>query len=256
MSADIFQVMPNLTVEEYDALRADITDRGVLVPIVRDEHGRIVDGHHRATIAAELGIDCQVEIVSGKTDDELRELAFILNLRRRHLTRTQRRELIETELTARPDDSDRAVGRRIGVDHKTVGVVRREMGGEFPHPEQASRAEAEELTGEIRRRLDEMLAMLMTLGLEALSNRVSPAELVTATTVGIRKMENLGNPVVSGTIVRAIFEPFIDFLILDGDKIAAEVGPPADDPTFLPYTPEEKTALLDSLANAMVVCDD
>lgn len=49
-----FQVMPELTAEEFGALRADIAERGIVVPVVRDQHGRLVDGHHRERIAADL----------------------------------------------------------------------------------------------------------------------------------------------------------------------------------------------------------
>ncbi len=54
MSAPVFQVMPALTAEEREALREDIAERGVIVPVVQDQHGRILDGHHRSEIAAEL----------------------------------------------------------------------------------------------------------------------------------------------------------------------------------------------------------
>jgi hypothetical protein len=45
------------------ALRASIRTHGVLVAVVRDQHGRIIDGHHRERIAAELGVACPVETV-------------------------------------------------------------------------------------------------------------------------------------------------------------------------------------------------
>lgn len=130
-----FQVMPPLSADEYAALRADITERGVLVPVARDQHGRILDGHHRIAIAAALGVDCPTEVHHAAGDDEARDLALTLNLARRHLTREQRRELISAEIQTRPDDSDRAIARRLSCDHKTVGSVRRELSGEIPHPE-------------------------------------------------------------------------------------------------------------------------
>jgi hypothetical protein len=50
------------------------------------------------------------------------------------MTRAQRSKLILRELEARPHDSDRAVARRVGVDHKTVGAVRRTITLKLPHP--------------------------------------------------------------------------------------------------------------------------
>jgi hypothetical protein len=142
-----FQVMPALSAEEYEALRADIAERGVLVPVVVDQHGRVLDGHHRQAIAAELGIDCPVETRVVADDEAAYEVAFTLNLARRHLTREQKRILVAAEIERRPDDSDRAIGRRLGCDHKTVGSVRR---GEVPHPEPMTREEAEAHSERIR----------------------------------------------------------------------------------------------------------
>ncbi|WP_405071565.1 ParB N-terminal domain-containing protein [Kribbella sp. NBC_01510] len=127
-----FQVMPPLSADEYAALKADIAERGVLVAVVIDQDGRTIDGHHRRQICAELGIDYPVEVRKVADDADAREIALTLNVARRHLTREQKRQLIATEIERSPDDSDRAIGRRLGADHKTVGSVRRELSGEFP----------------------------------------------------------------------------------------------------------------------------
>ena len=51
-----YQVMPELSAEDFSVLKADIALRGVLVPVEYDEAGNVLDGHHRKRIAAELGI--------------------------------------------------------------------------------------------------------------------------------------------------------------------------------------------------------
>ena len=48
------------------------------------------------------------------------------NLRRRHLTAEQRRELIGKVLHATPDKSNRQIAETVKVDHKTVAAVRSE----------------------------------------------------------------------------------------------------------------------------------
>jgi ParB-like chromosome segregation protein Spo0J len=131
-----YQVMPPLSAEEYAALRADIAERGVLVPVVRDQHGNLLDGHHRVQVAEELGIDYRVDVVQVHDDGQARTLARTYNLSRRHLSRAQKRQLIADEITANPDRSDRDIGRLFGCDHKTVGSVRRELSGEFPQPDE------------------------------------------------------------------------------------------------------------------------
>jgi ParB-like chromosome segregation protein Spo0J len=128
-----YQVMPPLSDEERAALRADIAERGVLVPVVADQHGNILDGHHRKEIADELGVGYRTDVLTVDGDDEARSLARMYNLARRHLTREQKRQLIAEEITATPGRSDREIGRMMRCDHKTVGSVRRELAGEIPH---------------------------------------------------------------------------------------------------------------------------
>ncbi len=120
----LFQPMPELNPEQFDSLRADIAQHGVLVPIVVDQHGRIIDGHHRAAFAAELGIDCPRKVRPVADDADAWDLAVTLNCARRHLTREQTREVIAAELRRRPADSDRAIARRVGCSHPTVAAVR------------------------------------------------------------------------------------------------------------------------------------
>jgi hypothetical protein len=136
-----YQVMPPLSAEEYAKLRADIAENGVLVPVVKDHHGNLLDGHHRSQVADELGVKYRVDVVTVRDDAHARSLARMYNLARRHLTREQKRQLIADEVTADPVRSDRAIARVIGCDHKTVGSVRREIAGEIPHPESDSPTE-------------------------------------------------------------------------------------------------------------------
>ena len=129
-----YQVMPPLSDEERAALRTDIAERGVLVPIVTDQHGNILDGHHRKEIADELGMSYRTDVVEVSDDDDACSIARMYNLARRHLTQEQKRQLIAQEIRARPSRSDREIARMMRCDHKTVGSVRRELSGEIPQP--------------------------------------------------------------------------------------------------------------------------
>lgn len=119
-----YQVMPPLSADEYEALRADIAEHGVRVPVDVDEHGAVLDGHHRVSIAAQLGVDCPTRIVDGLSEDSKRGHALAVNLARRQLTREQKRDLIAAEIEHRPEDSDRAIARRLQCSPSTVGTVR------------------------------------------------------------------------------------------------------------------------------------
>lgn len=128
MSAAVrYQYMPPLSPEEYAELEESIRTYGVMVPILRDSSGVVIDGHHRLRIAESLGIDCPTEYVDGRSQTELRTLAFELNLNRRHLTRDQRRELVAESIKADPHLSSREHGRRTGVHHSTAESVRQAL---------------------------------------------------------------------------------------------------------------------------------
>jgi ParB-like chromosome segregation protein Spo0J len=144
--------MPSLPEPEYDALKASIAaGYDPARPIVVDENGAVLDGHHRQQVCAELGITPPTVTLPGLTEDQKHDYAMRANLACRHLTQLQKRELIRAELDRGPGRSDREIGRLCGVDHKTVGSVRR---GEIPHsetgPDPEDIALIEELTTQIQ----------------------------------------------------------------------------------------------------------
>lgn len=122
-----YQVMPSLTAEEYANLRDDIAANGVRVPVDVDENGQVLDGHHRALIAAELGIECPRRVLAGLSEDEKVAHAYAVNIQRRSLTREQKRALVAASLKRDPHLSDREHAKRTGVSHPTVADVRDEL---------------------------------------------------------------------------------------------------------------------------------
>ncbi len=126
MTTPPFQPMPPLTSEQYIALEADIAEHGVIVAVVLDQHGRVLDGHNRKRIAERSGIDYPTEIREVDNDADAMSMAVILNCARRHLSGEQKRALIAAELVRCGEDSDRAIARRVGCSPSTVGAVRAE----------------------------------------------------------------------------------------------------------------------------------
>jgi len=247
------QPMPPLSPEQYDALKADIMKNGIRVPVVVDQHGRVLDGHNRRRIADELGIHVPVEIITIASDEAAYDTALSLNCARRHLTREQVRALIGTEISRRPGDSDRAIARRIGCDHKTVGSVR---GGELPHLQVSnldtpamSRDEAEQLTAKIKDSLTAAVTALDSLIYEALSNAIPALEILAALTRRRRDFERNcqpGHNAEAGlAIAEVVFNPRFDYLLDPGT--VDEWRPQWDHPTFLPYTDDEMTSLLNAI---------
>jgi ParB-like chromosome segregation protein Spo0J len=120
-----YQLLPDLAEDEYEALKADIAERGVQVPIERDETGAVLDGHHRLRACEELGITEYPTIIrTGMDEDEKRRHVLALNLDRRHLTREQKRELVARLLVATPEVSNRQIAEQAKVSDHTVADVR------------------------------------------------------------------------------------------------------------------------------------
>jgi len=130
INAEGFQLFPELGDAEYAALKRDIAEHGLLVPIELDETGAVLDGHTRLRAWHELR-DEGVKVpdyprVIRRLPDRDSKVGHVLalNLARRHLSREQRAELV-----ARLRDerwSHRRIAAVLGVDEITV---RRDLRG-------------------------------------------------------------------------------------------------------------------------------
>jgi SAM-dependent methyltransferase/transposase-like protein len=112
------QLFTQLDPETEAALTASIERFGVLIPVVVDQHGDTLDGHHRRAIAIKLDVDCPVKVVHVNTDDERAEIARTLNMDRRQLTPKDRKRVVAD--LRRRGFSTRTIAKATGVDPKTV----------------------------------------------------------------------------------------------------------------------------------------
>jgi ParB-like chromosome segregation protein Spo0J len=192
MTQQPYQLLPPLTDDEYAALREDIEANGIRVPVDVDEAGQVLDGHHRQRIAAEMGIDCPVRVITGLTEDDKRAHAVAVNVHRRALTVSQRRELVQAELERDPSRSDRAIGRLCGVDGKTVAAMRTPVRNSAPVEEFTP-----EMVAEARRRTDQIREVLGQLDadiLMALIRGVPAIQLVGELTANFENWNDLYKP--------------------------------------------------------------
>jgi ParB-like chromosome segregation protein Spo0J len=120
-----YQIMRDLSADEYAELKNDIAERGVLVPVEYDEDDNILDGHHWVKACQALGIMTWLKITRSRfTAEEKHRYARKLNLASWHLNQAQRRELIEARLKETPEKSDRQIAESLGGNHETVGAQR------------------------------------------------------------------------------------------------------------------------------------
>jgi len=91
-----YQLLPDLSKDDFAALKADIEERGVIVPVELDEGGNVLDGHNRLRAWSELkaeGVtlpDYPRVVRGGMTEQQKRNHVRALNIIRRQLTKEQR----------------------------------------------------------------------------------------------------------------------------------------------------------------------
>ena len=113
-------LIPPLSKEEYQALKQDIQEHGIQVPIIHDAAGQIIDGWNRYLIAKELEIEAKT--IEWEFPDNV-ERGISLNLKRRHLSKEQRDKLIVA--LREKGWTQKKVAEAAGVSEKTV--QRKEM---------------------------------------------------------------------------------------------------------------------------------
>ncbi len=85
-----------LSDEDFKELKDSIKNNGLWIPIITNEKGIILDGHHRFKICKELGAKIKIA-PPRKFESKTEEIIFVgeCNLKRRHQTPLQRIELVK-----------------------------------------------------------------------------------------------------------------------------------------------------------------
>lgn len=104
--------------EEYDAFRADIVERGCLMPITMFE-GKVLDGWNRYRVCRETGTKFSEIQYSGK--DPAGYVASV-NILRRKLSSLQR-ALVGARLHLHHDLTQRVVCKKLGISNEVINLV-------------------------------------------------------------------------------------------------------------------------------------
>jgi len=93
-SEEYEKLVPPLPKEEYNQLKSSIRTNGLYLPIIINQKGVLLDGHHRHRICNELNIQPKYKVK--KFDSKTDEIIFVgeCNLQRRQLTPLQRISLV------------------------------------------------------------------------------------------------------------------------------------------------------------------
>jgi ParB-like chromosome segregation protein Spo0J len=125
---------PLMNGAEFNELVADVkANRGLHEPITLYQN-KVLDGRNRYRACLKAKVEPRFEEFEG---NDAAALAFVIskNIHRRHLKAKEKREAIAKLLKESPEKSDRAIGRMIKADNKTVASVRaeKEAREEIPH---------------------------------------------------------------------------------------------------------------------------
>lgn len=85
----VAELFPEMTAAEFRELSDDIELHDQLEPIWIDAQDRVIDGRHRLKVAAAKGRTVDVRVYEGD-EDSIQDFVISLNLKRRHLSESQR----------------------------------------------------------------------------------------------------------------------------------------------------------------------
>lgn len=115
-------------VKEYAELYREEVDLGLLCAVFDGAAYWLSDGFHRREAAMRAGLSTvRVRVTFGTLADARWIAAGANAAHGLPLSREDRRRAAEMALRARPETSDRAVATHCGLDHKTVGKIRKSM---------------------------------------------------------------------------------------------------------------------------------
>jgi ParB-like chromosome segregation protein Spo0J len=119
-------LLPELSEREMADLREGIRRDGVITPVIVDEHDSVIDGAHRVTIAAEVGLtDVPVVVRTGLSHAQKTALALSLNADRRHMSpetikRLKAKRVKRVAAGRRQGKSTRQIAEEEGISQSQV----------------------------------------------------------------------------------------------------------------------------------------
>lgn len=131
-------LLPMMTGEEYENVKADIARNGLKERIklsgIRPDNTagtlKIIDGRNRYAMLKAIGApltEAMFEVLSFKTYAEAEGYVLSTNFHRRQLNNKQRREVIAGLIAKYPTETNRGLSRICGINHVTIGSVRKEL---------------------------------------------------------------------------------------------------------------------------------
>jgi hypothetical protein len=237
-AAELFPLMAEAELKE---LAEDIKTNGLRSPIVMwpnsDKKLLLIDGRNRLDALALLGLlgvdESGCLTLKARSNDHWQfqcahqvgdpyALALSFNVRRRHLTAEDKRDLIAKLLKVQPEKSNRAIADTIKIaDHKTVGSVRaeKEATGEIPQLTKTTGKDGKSRPTTVKKRKADEVAKSAQPEPKAVTAATAPAEEDTAASAERRKRAYAAN---DGAAVMAPVEDSVDHVLRLVEQMTAE----------------------------------
>ena len=116
-----------LSNEEREGMKESLKRLGQLQPILVDEKGEMLDGHHRKQLLEELGVEPETKMLLLTGPQQKHEVRLAANAVRSSLSTAERRAAVEAEILHDPRRADRAIAATIGVSNHTVAAARKRL---------------------------------------------------------------------------------------------------------------------------------
>jgi hypothetical protein len=121
---------PLMEGDDLDNLAEDIKANGQREPIVIHE-GMILDGRNRIRACLKADVKPTFRQFDPATMGSPEAFVISVNANRRHLDLDGKKAVAAIMIRRNPNAADRAIGRAVGLDNKTVGKVRGRVAKEF-----------------------------------------------------------------------------------------------------------------------------
>jgi hypothetical protein len=133
---ELANLLPMIEGSKFAELKEDIRKNGIIEPVKLFD-GRILDGRNRYKAGKEIGYKFTAKDFDAFEGDyaAAESYVFSTNFLRRQLTNAQKNDVIKTMIEKYPNESNRQIARRCGLNsHSQVANVRDKM--REPTPEQ------------------------------------------------------------------------------------------------------------------------
>jgi hypothetical protein len=187
------ELFPLMSKDELQELADDIDKHGLQEPVAvfhddRTKTLRLIDGRNRLDALQMLGRDifehgelrwgeCPSNDIFRWVDlDEADTVTYVIskNIRRRHLTTEQKRDLIAKLLKLNPEKSNLQIAKTVGADDKTVASVRADPRSEIPNVEKRTDTKGRKQPARRKKAKREPVGTSVVRSDEAPANSVSP----------------------------------------------------------------------------------